>query len=185
MLKFDAKTHTYTYNGKLVPSVTEIISAAGLSNYDVIPEAILEPAATFGTDVHAACAEFDRGGGIPKNELLAECVQGWAKFTRDFSAKWQHIEQFRYNARYGYAGTSDRLGYVNDKWTVIDIKTGTPAKWHRIQTAGYAMLSMPIIPYRMVVYLKPGGYKIVENKDKLDEQVFLSALTIFKFKGAK
>ena len=185
MLKFDAKAHTYTYNGKLVPSVTQIISAAGLSDYSDIPASILKVAADVGTDIHTACAEFDRGGSMPKNELLAEYVQGWAKFVRDFSAKWQYVEQFRYNARYGYAGTPDRLGYVNDRWTVIDIKTGAPAKWHRVQTAGYAMFSTSNIPYRMAVYLKPGGYKIVEHKDKLDEQVFLSALTIFKFKGAK
>lgn len=52
MIEFIEETHTYLYNGVMLPSVTQIIRTVLGSSYDVVPEHILQSASEYGTRVH-------------------------------------------------------------------------------------------------------------------------------------
>ena len=55
MIKFDESTHTYTYNGKVLPSVSTILGATIFKDkYKDVDPYILQRAAQFGTGVHKA-----------------------------------------------------------------------------------------------------------------------------------
>ena len=52
MLTFDNSKHEYRFNGVVVPSVTQILKAVGLSDYSYIPTGVLQIATERGTVVH-------------------------------------------------------------------------------------------------------------------------------------
>ncbi len=88
----------------------------------------------------------------------------------------------------GIAGTPDS---VFEPKTIIDIKTYPPDEVTGVQLSGYARIRFgpqPRVdaPRRWGVQLKPNGkYSLTEFNDRGDEAVFMAALTIARFKGAK
>lgn len=59
-IKFDAETHTYTINGKEIPSVSTILAKTVFSNkYNGISDEVLKNAAHFGSQVHLAIETKD------------------------------------------------------------------------------------------------------------------------------
>lgn len=60
-LHFEPWGHQYTVDGRFVPSVTQVLSAAGLIDLDGIPADILRRAGERGTRVHQAAALLLRG----------------------------------------------------------------------------------------------------------------------------
>jgi len=94
-----------------------------------------------------------------------------------------------YHAQSGYAGTLDWLIVWREAIWVVDFKTGAEAKWHRLQTAGYAaaLLSVPAaFPSirRAALYLhedgKPATLRV--HYDPADHAYFKAALAVEAFK---
>jgi hypothetical protein len=50
------------------------------------------------------------------------------------------LEEPRGHAALGFAGTPDRVGTLNGRPTILEIKTGTEAGWHGLQTAAQDVL---------------------------------------------
>ena len=61
-LEYVDETHTYLYEGVILPSVTRILSVKFGNKYDKIPKAILELAARQGTAVHKAIEDYEVQG---------------------------------------------------------------------------------------------------------------------------
>ena len=61
-LEYIDETHTYLYEGVILPSITQILSVKFGSKYDNIPRAILENAARQGTAVHKAIEDYEQQG---------------------------------------------------------------------------------------------------------------------------
>jgi hypothetical protein len=183
MLSFDEPSHTYRWNGKLVPGVTSILSP--LSEYDKVPASILQSASERGRAVHLAC-QYDDEGDLDMETLeprLIGYVKAWRQFTADHNPVWEKIEQAGYHPVHGYAGTSDRIGVLARAKSVIDIKTTyAPMPSVGPQLAAYAELEAPGhggIYRRGAVYLKPDGtYLFKTYTDPKDWSVFLSLLTV-------
>ena len=131
---FDEATHTYTLDGVVIPSVTEICAPITCGKYP--PVGVVQQAAARGTRVHELCALYDMDA-LP-DEIEAELVgyvKAWAAFCRDYKPVWTHIELPLYgvlNTGLPFAGTLDRIGKIDGRTLVVDIKTAAsldrPAK---------------------------------------------------------
>ena len=131
---FDEATHTYTLDGVVIPSVTEICAPITCGKYP--PVGVVQQAAARGTRVHELCALYDMDA-LP-DEIEAELVgyvKAWAAFCRDYKPVWKHIELPLYgeiDPGQPFAGTLDRIGEIDGFTRVVDIKTAAsldrPAK---------------------------------------------------------
>lgn len=144
---FDEATHTYTLDGVVIPSVTEICAPITYGKYP--PVGVVQQAAARGTRVHELCALYDMDA-LP-DEIEAECVgyvKAWAAFCRDYKPVWTHIELPLYgeiDPGQPFAGTLDRIGEIDGRTRIVDIKTTSsldrPAKVALCaQTCGYEWL---------------------------------------------
>jgi len=140
-VEFDAATHTYTAGGVVLPSVTTVIRAAGLMNAAYIGAGTT--VAMERGSIVAELTELDDMGELDAGSvdpLLFGYLDAWRRFRADagYAVEADGIE--RRIANGACAGTLDRVGKLNGIHTIIDIKTGAAAAWHKIQTAGYMML---------------------------------------------
>lgn len=68
VLEYIDETHTYIYDGVVLPSITQILKVKFGGKYDGIPKATLERAAEQGTAVHQAIEDYEQHG--IESELL-------------------------------------------------------------------------------------------------------------------
>ena len=62
MLEYFDETHTYLYDGLMLPSVTQILGVKYKNDYASVPPAVLNNAAKRGTAVHKAIENFNVSG---------------------------------------------------------------------------------------------------------------------------
>lgn len=183
MLTFDDPSHTYQWNGSVVPSVTQIISP--LSDFSMVREDVMHAAQQFGTFVHRTCELYDLGQ-LDEAELdpqLQPYLSGWKRFCADAGTRWAEIEKPEFHLSHGYAGTADRKGEVFGGPAVVDIKTSVvlgPAVG--LQLAAYKNLGFTAMQpktRRFAVQLREDGtYRAPEFKEQSDWPTFLSMLNI-------
>lgn len=187
-LIFDESSHTYKWQGRVLPSVTQVLKGAGLTEYlDRIPADTLEKARLRGKAVHEACQYVDEGIGffyIPPE--IQGYVDAWEKFKKDTGIVFEEIEKPRFHPIYLFAGTPDRVGILNGRPCIPDIKTYEAPEWAGIQTSGYEIIlrskERPLFD-RYAVHLKDDGkYKITQFKGLEDSKLFMACLAISNWK---
>lgn len=183
MLTFDQASHTYFWNGKPVPGVTSILQA--LHSFDGVPAGVLEAAQDRGTAVHLCCEYLDKG--ILDEESIDPAITGyvdaWRLFTAEMRPVWSHIEAQVYHQVMRYAGTVDRVGQLQGREFVLDIKTSIASHpvWG-LQTAAYGHALGKQDAARATVQLRADGtYRLIEWKDTADWPTFVSLITINNF----
>ena len=62
VLEYIDETHTYIYNGIVLPSITQILRVRFGRKYDGIPQEVLERASAKGTALHKAIEAFEKHG---------------------------------------------------------------------------------------------------------------------------
>lgn len=62
VLEFYPETHTYLYDGLVLPSVTQILGVKFRNDYASVPPAVLDNAAKRGTAVHKAIENYNNSG---------------------------------------------------------------------------------------------------------------------------
>lgn len=184
-LTFIEETHSYEISGVTIPSVTQIIGAAGLNDFSGVNPGVLERSANFGTAVHKAielqCKESLDWNTV--DSAIKPWIKNWNKFTEDFKFTAGSNEVRGYHPIYRYGYTIDAIGIADEKRTKVDIKTGNPKPSDIIQISGYDMAKPT--ENNLILYIKEDGYKVVKVGKSLlkkGQQVFLSALTIYNFK---
>jgi hypothetical protein len=183
MLTFDEAAHKYFWNGKPVPGVTSILQA--LHSFDGVPAGVLEAAQDRGTAVHLCCEYLDKGilDEDSIDPAIAGYVDAWRLFTAEMRPEWSHIEAQCFHQAMRYAGTVDRVGVLNGKRYVLDIKTSVASHpvWG-VQTAAYAHALGEQTASRATVQLrKDGTYRLLEWSDAADWPTFASLITINNF----
>lgn len=183
--RFHAEDHRYTLDGRVLPSVTQII--APLINYSMVPAEALEYARDRGTAVHKTLELYDKNDLDEESldEALKPYLAAWKKFIRDNNPKWGTIEEPMHHAILGYAGTPDRTGLLGPRSFVLDIKTTvqlSPAVG--VQLSGYDLLAghttgMSADDLIAVQLRKDGTYRF--RFYAKDSATFLSCLSIFNF----
>jgi hypothetical protein len=166
-ISFDAAKHIYTVNGRVLPSVTQILKVAGLTDdWDNWRSQAREAAMRRGRIVHAACHYLDENA-LDWESVKPEYqpyVRAWQRFredVRDFVI--QDIEKPVASPDFLYAGMMDRNGVIGTgkQFVVVDIKTSsskTVPEWTRLQTVAYAVADKPDrVCLRAAVVLGPDG----------------------------
>lgn len=182
--QFDPAAHVYTVGGQRWPSVTQILDP--LQELDGIPRAVLEAAAAFGTNVHAACHLHNLGilDESALDDALRPYVQAWKQFLADTGARIIASEYRVAHAKLRYAGTLDNIGLIAKQRELIDIKS--TAEIPRIvgpQTSAYAeAIGEPRIRRRVVQLRADGTYRSERLTDRRDWNLFLSALNIHQWR---
>ena len=146
-LLFDADAHTYrSPAGVLVPSVTTILKATGVStDFEALPnrEAI-ERKRAIGTALHSDIHAFDDGDldwSTVHPEVLPY-VEAWAQFRESMRLTPRTRERRVWHQTLGFCGTLDGIfdGANVGAGVLIDVKTGDPkAAAAQFQTAGYQL----------------------------------------------
>lgn len=183
-LVLDEPTHTYTLDGKVVPSVTQVLRILDRKHLNAIPREALEAKRLLGQVVHKCC-ELDDLGDI--NDLTVDAaaipyLEAWRRFKRVTGFVVESTEQLVYHCSYNYAGTLDVTGWfdrMGGKKALIDRKTSDiimPS--YGPQTSMYhSALADPTIEERYIVQLKPDGkYELIPCNDARDQMVWVSAL---------
>lgn len=174
--QFNADDHTYTLDGKPIPSLTLLLRTLSDRILSHIPDPeVVERARVRGTEAHKAIEAMNLGGG---DRFESGYTMAWGQFLEDTGFKPTHTEYRTYHAGLWMACTIDVLGNLpSGKQMLIDIKTGTSYPHHPLQTAGQAMAlsSHGICPrdvLRANVQLFPKGegydYKIGTHENEGD-----------------
>jgi hypothetical protein len=189
ILTLDENHHYALGEDKLV-SVTQVIHGEGLSGDTSHWN---DAAMNRGSFVHAAC-EYHDLGTLDEETLdpaLAPYLTAYKAFKAHQDPHWLVVEGMRCDLTLRYAGTIDRAGRIKaSKFPVVlDIKSGSPAKWHGIQLAAYKRLVAKDLPegviWRYALYLSDDGtYKLekLSLDDSEDWEVFRCALTLANWK---
>lgn len=184
-IQFDADRHEYRVAGTRWPGVTQILQP--LQELEGIPRPVLEAAAAFGRNVHAAC-HLHNLGILDEDTLdaaLLPYVQAWRLFLRDTGAIVVASELMVAHPRLQYCGTLDTICLIRGKRELVDIKsTAVMPRTVGAQTAAYAEAYEPGIR-RRAVQLKPDGtYRSEVLTARADLNLFLSALNVWRFLNA-
>lgn len=185
---FDPKLHRYTFAGRAVPSVTQIMRPLTDAAYRSIAPDVLANAAEFGTAVHAATEYWDEGE-LDESVLepdwvpYLEAYKLWQRHTRPSVLQ---IEDRLACAK--FAGTIDRIvrfdADQDETLWVVDLKTTSVLHPHvGVQLAAYVALASKMYPghkwRRAALQLKgDGSYVFREYKDFSDETCFVALLGI-------
>lgn len=189
-LRFDPTTHTYTVDGRRLPSVTQVLELAGLVDKTWFTDFGRDR----GTYVHQML-ELDDLGELDEgtlDEQLVPYLTAWRACCAAGRAAWTHIEHRMADATVGVAGTADRIGAFSGALTIADIKSGHPEDYIAIQLGGYAYLAelTGVVPSakrvkRVGVFVRgDGSYRIVEYADRTDIDIFRAALAVAQWRLA-
>lgn len=185
-LTFNEALHEYRYNGAVVPSITHICRFA--YDFGNVPKWTLDAAAERGRRVHECCELHDYGALPDELEYnIAPYVRAYITFLRDYRIKdWLYIEHIMGNAT--MAGTADRIGYIDGKLCIVDLKTtASLAKrpimaqlegYRRLLESEHGLRAERLFP----VQLKKDGTYTVPRTDygrhEYGERLFDSLLTL-------
>ncbi len=181
MLAIDHASHVYTWNGRPVPSVTQILDHGGYGA-DIPNTVAADVACEFGDHVHTATSLVDHKCCVVPRLREIAVLRHYATFLASHRPAYTAIEQPVYSKRLRVAGTPDRYGWMFGHPFVLDIKTGAPSPFHGVQLAGYDLLD-PMKGgrrrRRFVLYLDTSGYSLIECSTVTDYNAFVSLVEDF------
>jgi hypothetical protein len=181
-ITFDAEKHEYRDCGVRLPSVTQVISAAGLYGNTSF---FTDYSRDRGSFVHQIIEwhlskELDESTIDP---VLMPYFEAWKRFERESSYVSDSCETRLASATYRFAGTIDHIGHLGGHFCIIDVKTGALNPAGALQLAGYELLLKTRGARRFTLQLKDdGNYKLTEHKDRQDKDIFLAALACYYWK---
>jgi len=182
-LVFDEAKHQYRYNGKVVPSVTQILKAVGAS-----PDmsGINPYYAQRGTALHKAIELWHRGK-LDVDSIHEDIRPYFDAFTCfvvdepnyksvEQEKRYCNIEKYGTETEYPFAGTVDDVAEMSNNGNkfIIDYKTSSAIHPHYfLQLGAYMLLSG--IDKGYILQLKKDKYNLVEVDEKY-KNLFLKCL---------
>lgn len=155
--------------------VTQIIREAGLSPGF---EFVTQHGLLRGRAVHQAI-HLDEEGTLDESTVhpeVAPRLASWRLFRREVGLVYERGE-FEISTP-DYVGHPDMVALIGGVRWLLDVKGGSPAPWHGIQTALYAQACSPRPAKRGAVYVTDDGSiaSLREHKDLSDFAVARSAV---------
>lgn len=174
-VEFDEANHIYRVNGRVVPSVTQLLPKSEyLQNMD--PERLSE-LADEGKANHAAVEEF-----LHTRKATCGYLEGVEKFLADYDRELGNLvaaERAMGSIR-GFAGTADMIF----EHAIVDLKRSFgDRKIHALQTAGYNFLAVenaltrPVKKHYILVSHDDGTYEAVNVYNDRAEVIFLGLVS--------
>lgn len=151
-LQFDEAEHLYSVDGRIIPSVTQIISAVGLYKFDFVSSDTLAVAAERGRNVHTMIEYYEQGD-LDESTIDPELrgyFDSYLSMKRSIGMpRPDKIEMRAWSEKYQYAGTLDQM--FGGTW-INDHKTGLPSPVHGLQLSAYWLMLHPDMrekPYKL------------------------------------
>jgi hypothetical protein len=151
---FDEEKHEYRIEDKILPSVTKILSATGVSrDYSGISPIY----AKRGIAIHKAVELVDKGT-LDESSLIREItpqVRGYKRFVADTGYQPLHCELRLIHRALWYAGGIDKVGRIDGKLGIIDIKAteSVDNESLKAQLIGYKILWEKNYPEQPIDFL--------------------------------
>ena len=164
LLFFD-EGHKYTIDGEELPSVSEITRFISREIYGDVGQFNLDRAADRGTAVHKATELLDKYGTAEIDEDISPYLKAYIAFRKEHKCEWQKIEYATHHPENLYAGTLDRVGTVDGKLVVLDIKTSSTIQkpLYTAQLNLYRKMLPDPIEQLVILHLKKDGtYKLID-----------------------
>lgn len=161
---FDAD-HRYELDGKEVPSVSELTRFISREVYGTVTQYTLDNAADRGTRVHRLCEALDKYGSVECPEDISPYIMAYLKFMKAQPVYWQEIEKPHFHPDGLYAGTLDRVGYIDGDRCIVDIKTSSTLQktLYTAQLNLYRKMLPEAVDKLYILHLKKDAtYKLVE-----------------------
>lgn len=196
-VQFDEATHTYTLDGKELPSVTHIIRYLAVDKANNADPNAAAIARERGTLVHQEAMLFDYTNSFSSaiNSDCAPYLEAYVQFVRDYKPGWELIEHQMGNKTLGFAGTLDRFGLIDGEYAILDIKTSykvdmpslsaqltayrsllykeySPAKWDEILENGLNLYGLQL--------MRDGKYRLYKCDESVGDILFQSCLKIYR-----
>ncbi len=191
-IELDRERHEYRVEGKVLPSVSELIAVYGESveEGDEL-ELKLEAAAERGTVCHEILAQYLRGDrdSVEYPDEYEPYVEAIRLFLAEHMICPYAIETPIYSRRYGYAGTPDLLCELDGVLTLIDYKFVSQIAKTRVKAQLNAYCKAyeedGVYPEQLlaVQFLKDGTYRIYPVK--YDDEELMVALKLYELKQKK
>lgn len=180
--KFDEVSHRYTYDGVILPSVTQILKPISMIEYARVDPETMRIKAELGTAVHS-CIEYLIDDDLDESSIdlsWLPYIQAW-KTWRDFYKPKFWFKELRLGCSY-FCGTIDCVCEINGELVVIDWKTTEKLmKTTGPQTAGYELvarcwLNLPSMLNRAVLQLKDNGQFVFKRFTDVQDYTILENL---------
>lgn len=181
-LTFDEEHHKYFDGDVEIPSVTTITR---FCSYDSINGMGMNPFyRERGTLVHELTADYDLTGELPQGTGVDGFLIAYANFVRDYRPKWDFVEYMVGSKEQGFAGTVDRIGYIDGNLSILDIKTSSKPNILALtaQLTGYDLLTGSHSALYGLQLQKTGKYRLIPIEH--DIGLFLACQTLHQ-KGIK
>jgi hypothetical protein len=181
VLQFDPVEHSYSVDGREIPSVTQILKSAGMVDFTFTTEFARERGSMAHRAIHYAMEnDLDDATVHP---MLVGYVSAARAFVADLKLDIVAVERRVYSPSAGYAGTLDLLARLGGKLGIFDHKTGPPPPATALQLAAYADAYFEEtgerISHRYAAHLhQDGRYTLTRYADRHDTQKFRAALTV-------
>jgi len=149
-LTFDPTKHEYWLDGRIVPSVTQILKATGVStDFDALGamsdrlHGQIELKRDLGSALHQDIHAFDDGDLVWEtvDDRVLPYLEAWTIFRENTGLKPLARERMVFHPALNYCGTLDGIFERPDGARVLlDVKTGDPHDAAaNLQTAGYQL----------------------------------------------
>jgi hypothetical protein len=191
-IEFDEENHIYKVDGKKVPSVTEILKFLSVDTSENANAYLRELAADRGTRVHEATIIYDYEGYDPDviDYDIEDYIKAYAEFVRDYRIKGYILTEYQVTNG-EYAGTLDRLAYIDGRQTLIDFKTGTTVDPRKEAAQLYAYANLLVSNHiygftyhdfdAFILRLKKDGTYTVQSRDlEKGKQFFDQCFSLYK-----
>lgn len=166
-----------------LPSVTEILEMAGLTDYYDISDK--DYYFSLGHAVDYATQLVDENNLGECEDVVLPYVNGYKKFLEETGFEVLGNQVYVLSEIFGFQGTLDKFGKLWKRRAVIDIKCSAICyPWNHWQTAGYEIAhnekhKQPNnIQDRYVLNLQPDKYKLTPCKNNKDFHIFKAAVVI-------
>ena len=192
---FDSERHVYSLGGMVLPSVSAVLSSAGLrTSYSNVPEPVLEKARARGVAVHAYTESIDNGDDpVVEDPTHTGYVTAYRSFVRDSGYESIVSEIIVCHAELLYCGMPDAVGRLNERRTIVDRKATAvlDKKGTAIQCGAYALAwdsmhaDQPIEQIAGLHLKRDGSYQLVMFDIEEAKRVWLCAYEVYRFKRRK
>lgn len=166
------------------PRVTQVISSVLRPNRWMVDEWYLARGRILHTALeYLDCGELDDTTIDPE---ISGRVQSYLKFKSDTGFTPTLIEKRFHHPAHKYTGKIDRLGELDGRVILVDIKSGLFDPADQIQAGAYwgLLLTENIHPYKVFdLYLSTEKYKLLEvPTPRIHFNTFLAALTVYRWR---
>lgn len=147
-----------------------------------------EQAMQRGTDVHeifALAVGHHAGLCDPPDvpEEYAGYYRGILAWIEKMNPRPSGLERTMRHKVYPYAGTADFIGMIDEEFGVLDLKTGAPEKWHRLQLHAYQKMLDKAAKMWVLYVADDGVFKQVPIKPSArDWAAFQNGLSILQWR---